>query len=264
MDSTPQSGGESEKTEVEGKAKKLLENFTITVFTWIPRVFLIIFLLSFLFYLCYKMYSPELVPRVAVENVLYLIKKILEFLYSYVNITAIHIIALVVMCILISTVFNWKWVLGYIMIVFTVPIGLAYLSTLIGGFFTSTLQPVTSYTINDLLAFGFMKMFQLNYIFFKFVEEWIGQQLYIFLLLLVLMSSLGVLVIYVDKKMAKNSGKRIAEKDFVRYGLLGGGLGIILGVFLFKHKIKHLWLLSQIVLVTFSTLYILIGYILGL
>jgi len=243
---------ESKKEEV----KKIAEVST-TILIWIPRVLLIVLLISFLYYLGYKLYLPELKRGLSVENVLYVIGKIVEFLYGSVDIMIPHIIALIVMCVLVWAVFNWKWILGYLTTIFIVPIFLANLPTFASWFFSIFYDvPVVGYVISDIIFFGFRKMLELNYIFYKIVEEWIGKQPQIFLILLVSMSFLGLLIMYIDKRLAESSSRRIPEKDIVRYALLGGGLGIILGAFLFKHKTRHIWLLTKISIVTYSTLYV--------
>ncbi|MEM2216655.1 MAG: DUF1294 domain-containing protein [Nitrososphaerota archaeon] len=244
---------ESKREEV----KKTTEVST-TILIWIPRVLLIVLLISFLYYLGYKLYLPELRRTLSVENVLYVIEKIVEFLYSSVNIMMPHIIALIVMCVFMWAVFDWKWILGYLATMFIVPICLANLPILASWFFSMGVEvPVVGYVISDIIFFGFRKMLELNYNFYKIVEEWIGEQPQIFLILLVSMSSLGLLIMYIDKRLAESSSRRIPEKDIVRYALLGGGLGIIFGAFLFEHKTRHIWLLTKILIVTFSTLYVL-------
>lgn len=42
-----------------------------------------------------------------------------------------------------------------------------------------------------------------------------------------------------DKKKAKNHGYRTPESVLFIYALMGGSLGSILGMYIFRHKTKH-------------------------
>lgn len=52
-------------------------------------------------------------------------------------------------------------------------------------------------------------------------------------------SVFGFLLCGYDKLMAKKNGWRIPEVRLVLVGLLGGGLGMTAGIYLFRHKTKH-------------------------
>lgn len=61
---------------------------------------------------------------------------------------------------------------------------------------------------------------------------------YLFIWLLVTNLLLFILM-YSDKQRARNRKYRIAEKYLLILGLIGGGLGGILGMQVFRHKTKH-------------------------
>lgn len=44
---------------------------------------------------------------------------------------------------------------------------------------------------------------------------------------------------YIDKERAKKKEWRISEKTLLTLGLVGGALGGVLGMYLFRHKTKH-------------------------
>lgn len=44
---------------------------------------------------------------------------------------------------------------------------------------------------------------------------------------------------YIDKERAKNKEWRISEKTLLTLGFVGGALGGVLGMYLFRHKTKH-------------------------
>ncbi len=63
--------------------------------------------------------------------------------------------------------------------------------------------------------------------------------LYIYLLLLCLFSVATFFCYAADKQKAKKGKWRIAEKTLLCLGFLGGGMGGLLGMTLFRHKTKH-------------------------
>ena len=74
---------------------------------------------------------------------------------------------------------------------------------------------------------------------------------------LIIVNALGFLLMLIDKQKAIHNRWRIPEKTLLGVGLIGGSLGCILGMRLFRHKTKH-WqfvigmpaiLIAQIVLI---------------
>lgn len=62
----------------------------------------------------------------------------------------------------------------------------------------------------------------------------------IFIYYLFLMNFLGFFLMGLDKHRAKNHAWRISESSLFLAAILGGSLGSISGMFLFRHKTKHL------------------------
>jgi len=57
-------------------------------------------------------------------------------------------------------------------------------------------------------------------------------------------ANLGALILFgVDKKKAKEGRWRIPEKTLFLSAILGGSIGAILGMHLFRHKTKHWYFL---------------------
>lgn len=67
---------------------------------------------------------------------------------------------------------------------------------------------------------------------------------------LLIINALGLLLMHIDKQKAIKNAWRIPEKVLLGIGILGGSLGCIAGMRLFRHKTKHLsfWLGLPIVL----------------
>ena len=57
---------------------------------------------------------------------------------------------------------------------------------------------------------------------------------------LVIVNILGFAVMYIDKQKAKKGSWRIKESTIFVITFLGGGVGTILGMYVFRHKTKKL------------------------
>ena len=56
---------------------------------------------------------------------------------------------------------------------------------------------------------------------------------------LIVMNLVGVVIMGIDKAKAKKGAWRIPEKTLFLVSLLGGSLGTLAGMYLFRHKTKH-------------------------
>ena len=56
---------------------------------------------------------------------------------------------------------------------------------------------------------------------------------------LVMMNALGLAVMGIDKKRAISNQWRIPEKTLFLVSAIGGSIGTLLGMYLFRHKTKH-------------------------
>jgi len=57
---------------------------------------------------------------------------------------------------------------------------------------------------------------------------------------LVLINAAALLFMLVDKQKARRGGWRIPERMLLAVAGLGGSIGAILGMYLFRHKTRHL------------------------
>ena len=58
-------------------------------------------------------------------------------------------------------------------------------------------------------------------------------------LFLILINAVGFLLMHVDKQKARRNRWRISEATLFTIAAAGGSLGILLGMFTFRHKTKH-------------------------
>ncbi len=61
-----------------------------------------------------------------------------------------------------------------------------------------------------------------------------------YIIYLILMNAAGFIIMLVDKQRAIHKKWRIPEKTLFLIGIIGGSLGAILGMRVFRHKTKHL------------------------
>ena len=68
---------------------------------------------------------------------------------------------------------------------------------------------------------------------------------------------------FIDKQKAKHGSWRIPEKTLFLFTLLGGGIGTIAGMYVFRHKTRKLYftvgfpviLISEIILIIYWLIY---------
>ena len=56
---------------------------------------------------------------------------------------------------------------------------------------------------------------------------------------LIIVNIVGLFMMFSDKQRAKNRAWRIPEKTLFLVAILGGSIGSILGMWLFRHKTQH-------------------------
>lgn len=61
-----------------------------------------------------------------------------------------------------------------------------------------------------------------------------------FIIYLIIINMIGFLVMLIDKQKAKHGSWRIKEATIFLITLLGGGIGTIAGMYMFRHKTKKL------------------------
>lgn len=60
------------------------------------------------------------------------------------------------------------------------------------------------------------------------------------LIYLIVINATGMIIMLVDKHNAVNNLRRIPERSLLAVALLGGSLGSMGGMYLFRHKTRHL------------------------
>lgn len=58
---------------------------------------------------------------------------------------------------------------------------------------------------------------------------------------LVVMNVVGIAVMGIDKSKAKRGAWRIKEATLFGVSIIGGSIGTLLGMYMFRHKTKHIY-----------------------
>ena len=76
---------------------------------------------------------------------------------------------------------------------------------------------------------------------------------------LVMMNALGLAVMGLDKKKAISNQWRIPEKTLFLVSAIGGSIGTLLGMYLFRHKTKHWYFVIGMPLIL--TIHLVLGWL---
>lgn len=81
---------------------------------------------------------------------------------------------------------------------------------------------------------------------------------------LVVINLIGLLIMYVDKRKAKYGKWRIPERTLLLVALLGGSIGTIAGMYLFRHKTQKLKFVLGFPTILISEIIIIIYFLIKL
>ena len=86
----------------------------------------------------------------------------------------------------------------------------------------------------------------------------------IILMYLLIVNLIGFVLMFVDKKRAQNKQWRIKEATLFLSAAIGGSIGAMLGMKVFRHKTKHLSFLIGMPAIFIVQVALVIGYIIYL
>ena len=66
-----------------------------------------------------------------------------------------------------------------------------------------------------------------------------NKYLLFFIIYIIFVNLFGIVIMKIDKEKAKNGNYRISEKILFIIAILLGGVGIYSGMYMFRHKTKH-------------------------
>ncbi|MGN2370513.1 DUF1294 domain-containing protein [Clostridium cagae] len=80
----------------------------------------------------------------------------------------------------------------------------------------------------------------------------------IVLIYLLFINFIGFCIMLIDKNRAIHKEWRVPEKTLIGISIIGGSIGMLLGMFTFRHKTKHLKFLLGIPVIMIIQFYIVI------
>ena len=81
------------------------------------------------------------------------------------------------------------------------------------------------------------------------------------LLYLIIINAAGFLLMLADKRKARRGVWRIPEATLIWFAILGGSIGVLCGMYLLRHKTRHLKFVLGVPLILFAQLALIIGFI---
>ena len=81
---------------------------------------------------------------------------------------------------------------------------------------------------------------------------------HLILLYLIIINAAGFLLMLIDKQKARRGAWRIPEATLIWVAILGGSIGSLIGMYLFRHKTRHLKFLLGVPVILFAQLALLI------
>jgi len=253
----------------------------------IPKIMLFIVCASLFLYVVGRLLQNQ-DPTAILYAMLAMLGRFLGALATPAEPNAANIWALIAVAVVVATAFRWKDSMYYLLA--------SYIISIIMGMVLALTSPILGLRqpmppgLTGILLFGFLGLLSLNRLILRTIISWAGSQLTELIFLAVAMSALGLAAMYVDKRVAVEESQlarlpeimsdprldqkrkmemlerasrmkivRMPEKDLVRYALLGGGLGVLAGAILFRHKIRDLGFLAWATIATIISLHVLLG-----
>lgn len=237
--------------------------------SWAPKIMLLLVIASITLHALYKF---GITPTASLESVPWdaALRYSAKAFAAFANPTELNAAALLLLAMVLiasSALFGigfsiWAFIflliISIIMTIF-IPFIAPLFGLLQAGDITAIELP-TSASIGEVLTFSFRYVLTFIHLAVGFISGWARAQTLSIVGLVVAANALGFSAMLLDKAAAINAadpGKRVPEKEFVRYAGLGGGFGVLAGAILFRHKTKHKALLAHILLSTIASIYIL-------
>jgi len=259
----------------------------------IPKIMLFIVCASLFLYVVGRLLANQ-DPTAILYAMLAMLGRFLGALATPAEPNAANIWALIAVAVVVATAFRWKDSMYYLLASYIISIIMGMILALTSPIL-GLRQPMPQGLqlgsgIADIFLFGLLGLLSLNRLILGTIISWAGSQLTELIFLAAAMSALGLAAMYVDKRAAVEESQlarlpeimsdprldqkrkmemlerasrmkivRMPEKDLVRYALLGGGLGVLAGAILFRHKIRDLGFLAWATIATIISLYVLLG-----
>jgi len=129
----------------------------------------------------------------------------------------------------------------------------------IGGSFLGLINPPKN--IEQLFIYSLSGLLNYSNKLYRLLVSWASSQKLELTSISISMSVIAFITMMVDKHQARlgEDAERVPEKVIKRFAIIGGGLGILAGAYVFRHKTKHTSLLIQVALFTIPVFMVMLG-----
>jgi len=243
----------------------------VKLLSWIPNIILFVLALSLILYIIMPIAWSIRVKDVQSVVVDYIVRLMSIIYYSYFpsQLNLFNILCLIVLAVFLLYMMS-PLLLGYnIATAYVAGIALYFGGQIITGFWlglagltggTAPIIPNYGFGIGDFFIAGLIFLVSMSGKAVSLIWRWASSQTVALLAIILAVNILALVSMWIDKKQStRPEAYRVPEKSLLKYSLLCGGIGIIIGAILFRHKTKHKGLLTSVVVATIAGVFILLG-----
>jgi uncharacterized membrane protein YsdA (DUF1294 family) len=122
------------------------------------------------------------------------------------------------------------------------------------------MTPSYGFGVGDFFMAGLLFLLYMSGKLVMLIWRWASGQAPAMLIIMVAVNGLTLLSMWLDRGQSRIAGAyRLPEKALLKYSALGGGLGVIAGALILRHKTGHVGLLASVILASAAGLFILLG-----
>ena len=241
----------------------------VKMLSWMPSIILLVLTLSFLLYLAMPFIrSIQLGIHDTIIN--YTVRLISVVYHSYFPSRLVFNIACLAMLTIFLLYIMSPLHLGYSMVTaYVAGIALYFGGTIITGFLLGIahwtgervpVMPSYGFGIGDLFLAGLLFLLSMSGKTVSLIWRWASSQAPALIAVIIAVNVLGLLSMWLDKKQSMTpEAYRIPERSLLKYSVLCGGVGIIAGAYIFKHKTRHRGLITSVIIASIAGSFILLG-----
>jgi uncharacterized membrane protein YsdA (DUF1294 family) len=254
-------GAEGVRARVDGR------KWLVDLLSKIPLIVVAVFIMSFLLFSLDHLsgghgFSPELLAR--------LLKAVVRFCHPSA-LSPQNIVALVLIGLVIAFLTSADRSVTWAGLLYITGIGWYFTGSFMAGFFSfiarfgggvpAFMMPFYGYGMGDIFLAGLAFLLGLAGGVARLIGRWAASQIAQIALVAAAVNLMAFLAMWLDKRQAEAEGYRLPEKAILRYAVLGGCAGILVGAYVFRHKTQHKPLLAEAVLASAATYTLLLGFI---
>jgi uncharacterized membrane protein YsdA (DUF1294 family) len=247
----------------------------VKLLSWIPSIVFIVLILSLILYTLTPVIQPSK-PSSVFDAVAGWLARLLAAVYrSYFpsQLNTFNVVCLVMLAAFLLYMLS-PLPLGYGLATAYVTGIIAYFAgALITGFLSgigrfwaggvaepAPMTPSYGFGVGDFFMAGLLFLLYMSGKLVMLIWRWASGQAPAMLIIIAAVNGLTLLSMWLDRGQSRIAGAyRLPEKALLKYSALGGGLGVIAGALILRHKTGHVGLLASVILASAAGLFILLG-----